>query len=120
LINFSSCKYNYEMWISHRKQFQTVVQKFYQFPKKEYLWNRLDCVFIGNIPYDPNIGDDLKPRNLRFSIFPKLILTEQEMNDYYNNIYQFIELIDKYAIKGEDLMSVAKDKMILSTATLLL
>jgi hypothetical protein len=98
------------MWISHRKQFQTVVQKFYQFPKKEYLWNRLDNVIIGNIPYDPNIVDDLKPRNLHFSIIPKLSLTEQGMNDYYNDIDQFIELINKYAIKGEDLMSVTKIK----------
>jgi hypothetical protein len=119
LINFSSCKYNYEMWISHRNNFKQSYKNFINF-QKEYLWNRLDNVIIGNIPYDPNIVDDLKPRNLRFSIFPKLILTEQEMNDYYNNIDQFIELINKYAVKGEDLMSVTKDKMVLSTATLLL
>jgi hypothetical protein len=103
------------MWISHHKRFQTVVQKFHQFLKKEYLWNRLDCVFIGKIPYDPNIVDDLKQSNFHFSSIPKLILTEQEMNDYYNNIDQFIESISKYAIKGEDLMRAAKDKMILST-----
>jgi hypothetical protein len=84
--------------------------------KKEYLWNHLDNVIIGNI-HMILIVDNLKPSNLHFSIIPKLILTEQEMNDYYNNIDQFIELINKYAIKGEDLMSVTKDKMILSTAT---
>jgi hypothetical protein len=115
--SLTSFHYNYEMWLSHVKKFQTVSQKFYQFSKKEYLWNRLDSMIIGNLPYEFSIVDDLKPRYVHFIIIPKNITSEQEMNEYYSKIDSLMEIVAKYAWnKDEDIIKIQKDTQLLRYA----
>lgn len=64
--------YCYELWVPQLTCFQTLTQKFCQFPSVEYQWNSADQIVSGDEELMDFTGDTTKAKRLRFVIIPEI------------------------------------------------